>query len=177
MKELCGAKTRRGTLCKKSPIAGRERCKFHGGATPRGPESANWKHGRTAYKFHGELLEKFRAASDIETPTDLLPELAVQRTLFGHYLERFVEGYTIKALDVDSMMRWLDSIGRTVERIVKIRNETMLTVAETLFLQAGIIGLLDEYIPDPDKRGAFITQLDALIPGRSESATTIENAG
>lgn len=174
MEGRCGAKTKNGGACKNRPLTGRKRCKFHGGATPRGPDSANWDHGHKAYKFHGELLNKFKAASEIETPTDLMPELATQRALLGHYVQRFVEGYKIKASDIDSMMRWLDAIGKTVDRIVKIRNETMLTVAEMLFLQAGIIGLLDDFFPDPDQRRAFITRLDALIPGRAESGIAID---
>lgn len=173
MEGRCGARTKSGGVCKNRPLSGRKRCKFHGGATPRGPDSANWEHGRKAYQFHGELLEKFRAAASVEDPTDLLPELATQRTLFSHYLERFVDGYKIKSTDIDSMMRWLDAIGKTVERIVKIRNETMLTVAETQFLQASIIGLLDDFIPDPNKRKAFVSKLIALIPERTEPATII----
>ncbi len=36
----CGARTRRGTLCKCKPIPGKRRCKLHGGAStgPKTPE-------------------------------------------------------------------------------------------------------------------------------------------
>lgn len=42
----CGAKTRAGTPCQRAPLAGRTRCRLHGGATPRGRESPHYKHGR-----------------------------------------------------------------------------------------------------------------------------------
>ena len=48
------AKTRSGAPCQKHPIAGRTRCRLHGGMStgPRTPEgkaacvAAHWKHGR-----------------------------------------------------------------------------------------------------------------------------------
>lgn len=42
----CGAKTRAGTPCQRAPLAGRTRCRLHGGATPRGRASPHWRHGR-----------------------------------------------------------------------------------------------------------------------------------
>jgi hypothetical protein len=43
---VCGAKTREGPPCQKSPLAGRNRCKYHGGASLRGAESPKFRHGR-----------------------------------------------------------------------------------------------------------------------------------
>ncbi len=59
--ELCLAKTRSGKLCQKHPIAGRTRCRLHGGLStgPKTPEgkaacvAAHWKHGRRS-KAHIE---------------------------------------------------------------------------------------------------------------------------
>ena len=50
----CGAKTRSGSPCKKFPIAGKRRCRLHGGLStgPKTPEGkkkiadAQLKHGR-----------------------------------------------------------------------------------------------------------------------------------
>lgn len=47
-RKLCGAKTRNGTPCKCYAEPGRERCRLHGGLTPRGPDSVHWKHGNGA---------------------------------------------------------------------------------------------------------------------------------
>lgn len=44
--ETCGAKTRAGTPCKKSPVRGRRRCKLHGGNSRRGVFHGRYKHGR-----------------------------------------------------------------------------------------------------------------------------------
>ena len=56
---LCLAKTRSGALCQKHPIAGRTRCRLHGGLStgPRSPEgkaacvTAHWKHGRRSKAY------------------------------------------------------------------------------------------------------------------------------
>lgn len=50
MPNLCGAKTRSGTPCRKAPITGRTRCRNHGGKTPRGTANAA-KPGSLYSKF------------------------------------------------------------------------------------------------------------------------------
>jgi hypothetical protein len=42
---ICGAKTRSGRPCQKFPVTGRARCRLHGGASKRGEEHWNYKHG------------------------------------------------------------------------------------------------------------------------------------
>jgi hypothetical protein len=46
----CGANTRSGRLCQAPAVAGRARCRMHGGAKgsggPRGRRNGNYKHGR-----------------------------------------------------------------------------------------------------------------------------------
>jgi hypothetical protein len=43
MGDLCGAKTRSGTRCKKWKLIGRSKCQLHGGASPRGEQHYNWQ--------------------------------------------------------------------------------------------------------------------------------------
>ena len=58
--QRCEAKTRRGTLCQKPALSGRNRCQLHGGraGAPSGPRNGAWKHGR----YSQEKLESDRAA-------------------------------------------------------------------------------------------------------------------
>ena len=57
--QSCGARTRRGTACQKPPLAGKTRCRLHGGLStgPKTPEgkariaAAHWKHGRRSRAF------------------------------------------------------------------------------------------------------------------------------
>ena len=57
--QSCGARTRRGTACQKTPLAGKTRCRLHGGLST-GPKTtegkariaaAQWKHGRRSRAF------------------------------------------------------------------------------------------------------------------------------
>jgi len=63
----CGAKTRSGTPCAKYPIAGKRRCRNHGGLST-GPKTAegrariaaaNYKHGRYVGWRESREREKF----------------------------------------------------------------------------------------------------------------------
>ena len=58
----CGAKTRKGGQCKRSPSAGRTRCRLHGGATPSGVGSPHFKHGRYSKVLPTGLRKKFEEA-------------------------------------------------------------------------------------------------------------------
>ena len=57
--QSCGARTRLGTECQKPPLAGKTRCRLHGGLStgPRTAEgkariaAAHWKHGRRSRAF------------------------------------------------------------------------------------------------------------------------------
>jgi hypothetical protein len=162
MKRLCGAKLRgKDRTCRKPPMAN-GKCRLHGGLTPNGPASANYQHGRYASVFKGRLAEKFQRAD--EKPLDLLPELRVQRTLLTQYIEKvgdkdsFVELKRISALTED--------VVRTAATIAKVRNETALTVAEIKFIQIEMLRLINEFIPDPERRRNFIERLRAVVPRR-----------
>lgn len=164
--QACGAKTRSGDPCKNAAMPN-GRCRMHGGAQPKGADSPNLKHGRYSSYLRRSLHEKLDAVRD-DNPLDLLPELEVQRALFADYLSRFQAGGNPTAFDVQSMMNWLNDIGRTVERITKMKNETALTQAEVRFIAIRVVELLGKYVAEPSQREAFITELFAGIPQLTE---------
>ena len=59
---ICGAKTRSAKPCPNAPMKGKRRCRMHGGATPCGAASANFKHGRYSKVISGDLLEHYHDA-------------------------------------------------------------------------------------------------------------------
>ena len=79
---LCLAKTRSGALCQKHPIAGRTRCRLHGGLST-GPKTlkgkaacvaAHWKHGR---RFKGYVETRKRLWADLRKLEKEMRELGV----------------------------------------------------------------------------------------------------
>jgi hypothetical protein len=49
----CGARTRAGTPCQRSPVRGRKRCRLH---TPRGSKNGNYRNG----EWTAEAIEERR---------------------------------------------------------------------------------------------------------------------
>lgn len=60
-KRLCGAMTRKGTPCERAPMPN-GRCYKHGGATPSGAASPQFKTGRYSRVLPTRLLERYQEA-------------------------------------------------------------------------------------------------------------------
>lgn len=61
----CKALSKRtGERCKNAPTPGRELCRFHGGKTPRGLNSPNYRHGRYSRAFNEANAARFAAIMD-----------------------------------------------------------------------------------------------------------------
>lgn len=156
MQDICGAKTRSGKQCQNAPMAN-GRCRMHGGIRPAGVDHPNYQHGRYSKYAPTSISEKIDDYK-LGNVLDLADELATQRALFSEYLERF----KITKPDLTSinlMMSWLTDISKTVERIIKIQNETALTATEIKFLQVRIVDLVMKYIPETQHQEAFVNEL------------------
>lgn len=169
-KPICGAKTDRENrfgeyYCLSTSLLPNGRCYHHGGETPAGAESPHFKHGRYADYTSEKVKSKLARADDGDDPMDLLPELDLQRALFAEYLSRFQDGTTmLTAGDLNMLMQFVTDIGRMVERITKMRNETALTHAEVKYLAARISDVVRKHIYDPAQQQAFIYDLFAELP-------------
>ncbi len=157
----CGAKTRSGKPCKSKPMEN-GRCRMHGGLQPKGEASPNFVHGRYSKYMRQSLQEKMVTVED-DNPLDLLPELNVQRALLAEYIGRFQAGVALGMGDIDALVSWSSDIGKMVERIVKMRNETALTAAEVALIAARIPEVVMKYLDDPDKQQRFISDLFAVV--------------
>jgi hypothetical protein len=153
-------------------MTGKTRCKLHGGATPSGPASANFKHGRYAKVFRGALAEKFLHATEETAPLDLLPELSVQRALLSQHIETISQKTNKPSIaELKSISVLAEDVVRTAATIAKVRNDTALTVAEIKFVQMNMLRLLEKYVPDPNRRRNFIEELRGLVPGGDDAAS------
>jgi hypothetical protein len=52
----CGAKTRSGSPCQKPPLAGRKRCRLHGGLSLSGSDHPNFQHGRCTKQARADAV-------------------------------------------------------------------------------------------------------------------------
>src|SRR4051794_17890811 len=77
-RRTCGAHSRRtGGPCQRVPVAGRTRCRAHGGASLRGAASATFKTGRRGRFLPRRLRERYEQALDDPTMLELRDEIAL----------------------------------------------------------------------------------------------------
>jgi hypothetical protein len=166
--ERCGQPAGWGT-----DHVGEGRCKLHAGSTPRGAASVHYVHGaRSRYmqNVKNEIAQKVDAFLDAD-PFDLTEELALSRGLLEDFLSKIE--YPMTDAHRGTAMMLVDRIGKTVERINRIKNDSALTAAEITYLAARAADVVARYIVDPAKQKAFIQDLfgglagaNSTIPGR-----------
>ncbi len=104
---MCGAHTRRGTLCRKPKLEGRPRCKLHGGAStgpPKGSRNA-MKHGLYSQVFTAEEAERIeQILEEGDKRLDLSQEIATMRFLVERAMKSKADLATISAA-MDSTRR------------------------------------------------------------------------
>lgn len=88
----CGAKTREGGRCKNRAVFGGQRCRMHGGKTPRGAAHPNTKHGRYSIDLPTRLSERFGEALNDQALYDLRAEAALLQVRIGDLLKRVDTG-------------------------------------------------------------------------------------
>lgn len=95
MNRTCGAITSNGKPCKRRPTDGRERCNLHGGKTPRGIASPQFKDGRYSKAMPERLLERFEAAKKDPELLNLSAEIALVESRLEDLLRRVEHGESI----------------------------------------------------------------------------------
>jgi hypothetical protein len=113
MNAICGAKKRDGTPCQKPPMIGATRCRLHGGATPRGLASPNFKTGRFSKYLPESLLSAY---DDVVNDPELL---SVRHDI--HLLDTLIAAKLNKLDDNESAATWkrVDDLIRAVRKAYK----------------------------------------------------------
>jgi len=161
---LCGAKTRKGTPCKSAGMSN-GRCRMHGGTNPGRPII----HGRYSVKHRESLHNKMQEFLDDPAPANLMGELAVQRAFLQDFLGKLTD-QPIDAKTTNHVFDMTEAIGRLVERITRMLNQTAVTQMEIVFLQATITNLIVKYIDDPNKRLEFVAELRSAFGSDRQSS-------
>ncbi len=173
--KLCGAKRRGTDLTCKKPAGwgtdhnGRGKCKYHGGATPSGPDSANFKHGGYADVFLNDFKAHYDAVADNDTPFELLPEFNAQRAMYRAYVQKVTEQEDGASFEqMGNSIQLADTVINAASKIIKARNDSALTIAEIEFIQAGLRTGIEKYV-DADKREDFINHIGSYFPNWSDA--------
>jgi hypothetical protein len=79
-KPICGAKAKQtGKPCEKPPLKGKDRCKLHGGATPKGQNAGKANGNRTHGLYGKHLSDDERAVWDDIPVGDVVNEIKLCR--------------------------------------------------------------------------------------------------
>jgi hypothetical protein len=153
MKTTCGAKTRAGTACEIAPVAGRTRCRLHGGATPRGPAiGPAFKHGRYSLDLPTRLAARYAESQIDPELASLRDDLALVHTRITEVLSQLGEGVSesrareawreICAL-VERKRRLAESEAR---RLVLFQQ--MITTEQAVVLVASLVDVVHRHVHD-----------------------------
>lgn len=97
---ICGAlrSDNSGKICHSPPGANSNRCRLHGGKTPRGIESANYKHGRYSNAlFAKSIAEAYQQALDDPDYMAMRTDMALTTARINQLLERIDTGESMQA--------------------------------------------------------------------------------
>lgn len=129
-RKICGATNRQGKPCQSPPMKGKTRCKLHGGATPTGEASPQFKHGRYSKHMPAGMREKFERALEDQQLLELTADAALLDALVVERLEALAtveSGETWKALhdvwqqvegtsDAEALKGLLREVGRLIRK-------------------------------------------------------------
>jgi hypothetical protein len=105
----CGARTRKGTKCLQ-PAMPNGRCRLHGGLTPRGLSSANFRTGKYSKDLPANIVERYHEFLSDEEYTELRNEQALVGAFLAKKLQNLDTG------DSGWFRRELNRVWRDLEK-------------------------------------------------------------
>ena len=82
-KTICGAKTRSGKPCHNKPVAGKKRCRLHGGLSPGAPKG---NKNRQTHGIYSRIFDDSQLDDAIAMQGDVSRELAIARMQLANLL-------------------------------------------------------------------------------------------
>lgn len=89
-----GGRNSKGEPCGKYPLAGRTRCKKHGGAALRGATHPSFKHGRYSKDLPSRMQESYQAAANDPELLNQSAEIALVDARIADVMKRVDTGET-----------------------------------------------------------------------------------
>jgi hypothetical protein len=172
----CTANSKRsGKRCRKPAMRGRSVCLVHGGKTPRGIASPQFRHGRYSRSLPGQLLQEYEVAQQDPRLLSLRDEIALADATIAQLLQQ-LDNEPNPAKDrriwrqigkqIDLKRRLVDS---EVRHMVLARE--MIPAEQAMSLVTAIVEIIKRYVPDPSDRHAVAEEITALIDDRNTWGT------
>jgi hypothetical protein len=171
----CDAKTQSGGRCRRAPMPN-GRCYKHGGATPVGPASPHFKHGRHSVllkdiKGLGAHYERALADPDL---LNLDGEIALVDARLASLLEKVQKGGA--RASVDGIWPQLDALIDTRRKLVDTQSKrlkdlhAMVSVDRVLLIIRYLQDAVRKHVTDPREQSAVFLEMRTLL--KPEQALT-----
>ncbi len=177
--KICGAKTRSGARCQRYPTQGRNRCKLHGGATPRGMASPHFKTGKYSKYLPDRLIRRYEEASSDKTLVSFREDLALLQCRITQLLDQLG---TVEPGSEEENNLW-KQVGEMLEKRIKVAQAErkrlvemgqMMSVEEIRNLANSLAQIVRNNVKDPKQLAAISDQIRQLM-GESENTCPMDN--
>ncbi len=189
-KKTCGAKLRKkpGKRCKVTTgLMPNGRCRLHGGKTPAGPASPNWKHGQRAraHRWMASLPDSIGKRFDVALVdpqlADLRQDMALADAMLTSYTASLKDtGRPLTERQQNRVHRLIEMRARLAEREARRLRDlgTMVTQAQFLAVVNLCLALFIEYVPDLKARAEIQRRITGqlLVSGQQRPAVPAEGA-
>jgi len=155
---FCGAPLRDGRFCTRfrslrADGSRRSGCAHHAKVSIQQSENQTMM-GNYSYVLREEVSAKFNALRAKADLLDLTDELALFKALITQGIEHLSKEEDFSLGEAEWIFDKLERVSTLVATIVKIRNDTALTVAEIHFIQVQLASILKRYVPAEQLRAA-----------------------
>lgn len=165
----CGAKTRSGDPCKNLCVTGSNRCRMHGGKTPRGMANVNTLHGRYSKAIPTRLAERYEAMLADPQIWQLHDEMALVNARISELIGKLspdddvddeADRGTWKEIGehIETSRRLSDSERRHLEQM-----NQYCTVNEVMTMIAAITDVIRRHVQDRHVLKSMSEEIDKLI--------------
>lgn len=159
----CGAKTRSGAPCRGAAMAN-GRCRLHGGATPAGIASANFRHGRYSKDLPARLAARFTEAQADPELLSLRAEIALIDARTNELLAG-IGSDSVRAAQVwPEIMAGFEQrrklVGSEIRRLKEMQQ--MVTAEQAAVLIAALTDAVRKCVHDPGTLAAIASEFSRL---------------
>lgn len=160
---ICTAKSKTTQVqCKQPAAKGKDKCRFHGGATPI-------KHGLHSKYAQGTLRGRIEAAQKDPELLNLERVIAVGQGLMDHALEQTNDAPAVDAERVDALRKLCETVGKLI--VSRRKNveaaENMVPLEVVGLIIDKFVDAVNRFVSDDEAKRGILTVLSQVehLPG------------